>query len=498
MKKQLLFTAVFAMLLLGCSESVETDSKTDEPIIEPIANAIRFDGGVEQTKATMNGDYTFNWEVGDRLAIYAETGGAVYADRKDYSITTAAATSPFEPSSINDAIAWSGKAEHTFYAFYPYNSYEPNPKEAQFRVDDLAQVQNGANSSAHLSKLAIMVATPVKVMPTADKVEQTVNLKFNQIMSFLEFRCTATTEDPTVTVSSIMVKSDQDNIMCAWGMKVDITDPAFPINTSHWGVKEQIILTITGGLPVTKAVQKAYAMVLPYDHSAGTLTFIVNYSNGTKQIITKPGVNLGRAKIRPVNLNLVVPVIKPELILNVASGQTIAQAITASGTTEADITKIVYNSSFTGLTEIPEEDKTAINALGSKSLIEMEFPNITSIAWGAVTNNNGLMKKWSFPALTTIGDYTFVSNTFLVEVDLGLVTDFSKSWSVFIDCPDLKKVTLRAATAITLYGDAWSSTFGADPSTIDLVLNADGVEFKTIVDNTWKGSTFKSITGVKF
>lgn len=491
MKKNLLLITTFAALFFGCSKNAETD--------QPVANAVKFGGGIE-TKATMQGDYSFNWDANDQLHIFASTNNTVYAKYKWYKVTKAAATSPFVPINSESTVSWNGTAAHTFYAVYP---------EAYGNGSDLTaveircaknQVQNGASSS-HLSKLAIMVATPVTVTPGDLAPNESIGLAFNQIMSFLQLEFTAQNDDPDVTITSVdfSTSNTEQGLSMSSGAKINIIDPSFPLNLDYWGTSSSVGLTITGGLPVTKTKQKAWMVVVPGDHTGATFTITVRYSNGGKQVITKSGVELRRAAIRPVKIDVVVPVPIPPYILTVADGQTVAAAITAAGKTESDITSMIYNAA-----SVTEADDTLINKLcNDNNLTEVSFSNLTALPYGGCFSYNTNIKKFSFPKLESINEYQFSEDTSLEEVDLGLVKFFSAEtsitggvWAVFNNCPMLNKVTLRTLDQMNFYGNSWSSTFGGDTSKIDLVLNAEGYEYKNnISGNKWQGSTFKSITG---
>lgn len=480
----------FAALLFGCSKNVETD--------QPVAGAVKFGGGIE-TKATMQGDYSFNWEVNDEMHIFASTENTVYAKHKWYKVTQAAATSPFEPTNQDNTIAWNGTAEHTFYSVYPQaygNGGDLTAVEIRCAKN---QVQNGA-SSAHLSKLAIMVATPVTVTPGDLAPNESIGLAFNQIMSFLQLEFTAQNDDSNVTITGVnfSTSNSSQGLSLPNGAFINITDPTFPLNLDNWGTNSTVGLTITGGLPITKAKQKAWMVVVPGDHTGATFTITVRYSNGGKQVITKSGVELRRAAIRPVKIDVVVPVPTPPYTLTVTDGQTIADAITAAGKTESDITSMIYNAAT-----VAEDDDTLIQTLcNDNNLTEVSFPNLISLPYGGCFSENPNIVKFSFPKLESINEYQFSENISLEEVDLGLVKFFSAEtsstggvWAVFDACSMLTKVTLRSPDQMYLHNNEWWATFG-NPENINLVLNSEGYEYKNnVTGNTWKGSTFKSITG---
>ncbi|MEG2282636.1 MAG: fimbrillin family protein, partial [Rikenellaceae bacterium] len=144
MKKLLGILTFFAVFILGCSDSTEIDNeKVDQPIIEPPVNVVNFGGGVEETKATMQNDYSFKWDVNDNISIFGETANVLYAANKNYKVTTAAVESSFAPAA-GETISWNGSVEHTFYAYYPYNNVSSNPKVVTIPTMNIEQ--NGANS----------------------------------------------------------------------------------------------------------------------------------------------------------------------------------------------------------------------------------------------------------------------------------------------------------------------------------------------------------------
>lgn len=486
-----------AALLFSCSKSVETVPSVD--------GAVSFGGGIV-TKATMQDDYSFSWAAGDELSLFAEDKDGGQQNRKKYTVDKDGATSPFSPA--GDPIVWNGKAQ-TFYAFYPFNELETGGPDWIEAPCPARQTQKGATSS-HLDNLAFMIADPVTVDPTESAVEEAIGLNFKHVMSFLEFRLKASANDNNVRVTSINITTSAPNTYFAAGETyLKMKTLPFPHIDRSDNKSTKLTLDIEGGLPVSTTEQKAWAVILPFNHSAGKFTIRVDYSDGSfKKLPEISGVNLASGKLRPIKVDVTIPTPIPTVSITVNEGQTLAEAITASGVDETTITKIVYTPAT-----VTDADINKMKSLqADNNLTELVFENFTNdptfFSYWKFPDHFSNIEKMSFPKLTSLSNggsnYIFGTCTNLMEIDLGNVTSFGEpgTETVFADCPSITKITLRSKDAMTLNGKSnianiFSITYTSD---IELILNQDGAEYQGLTPGStdWQGSIFRKIVGTTF
>ncbi len=109
---------------------------------------------------------------------------------------SAIVNTPFTPVSSAKKSAFTGtmywgqeNSTHTFYAYYPYTEGSAAATAVPVSLP-ATQTQSESNSSAHISELDFLIATPLSVTsPTSTAaVANEVDLKYNHLFTILEFQ----------------------------------------------------------------------------------------------------------------------------------------------------------------------------------------------------------------------------------------------------------------------------------------------------------------------
>lgn len=171
-------------------------------------------------------------------------------------------------SKFSGSMYWgNASAEHTFYAYYPYDSEYTGDQTAVPVSLPPAQIQTGAGNTDHIGALDFLVATPRTVAPGS-----AVNLTFNHVFSMIEFQITG-----SGTLSQVRLLGT--NAMACEGT-IDLTqtpgDDGYAISTSSTFNYVSVNLETSVDLDPTTPVS-IYMMVLPgAQNTAMTISLKVN------------------------------------------------------------------------------------------------------------------------------------------------------------------------------------------------------------------------------
>lgn len=211
-----------------------------------------------RTDYNVSEDYGFEtvWSAGDVLGIYPIGG-----DQVSFPISEGVGTT----SAKFDGGSWALRGNYKYAAYYPFsvNCYTIDQKAIP--VSFLGQVQNGDNSTAHLSAVDFMAAAGTE--PSADG---SVNLQFEHIGCFLRMQLTM--PEPG-TFTKLEIESDGNAFSTQGTVDLSASIPAINATAST----KKLTLNLSN-IETTEADQQItlYMMVAPDDLSDSNLTFTVS------------------------------------------------------------------------------------------------------------------------------------------------------------------------------------------------------------------------------
>lgn len=274
-----------AVLLLFVFASC-TPQDSPDPGFLPAA-PISFTGSTEDpaTRTTLrDGTHTY-WEaVSDRIGMFSAQGRTSQEDDPP------ACNVPFTPQNSASSSEFTGSmywgeahAEHTFYAYYPYDSdYSGGPAAVPISMPNL-QFQSGANSSSHIGPLDYMVAGPVTVNApgTPGEVAEAVGLTFHHVFALIEFKITGNGEQ----LSRVDLLGSQP--LAFSGGTIDITqDPG----TGNYTIKDiggtstKTSVIFISPITLSSTPASIFMMIVPGTHDTARIEIT---SNGTLKTLTK-------------------------------------------------------------------------------------------------------------------------------------------------------------------------------------------------------------------
>lgn len=154
---------------------------------------------------------------------------------------------------------------YTFYSYYPYDSNSKTLDAVSTSVPD-AQTQSSANSTAHLSALDFLVATPFRVYSPYRKTKTSgINLKYNHVFTILEFQIKGSGNFEAISLEAV-------NTLAFSSGTIDITvdKPAsgasYPVSFSTEAAKKMVTTTLTTSAPLTgtNTDTKVYMVINPF------------------------------------------------------------------------------------------------------------------------------------------------------------------------------------------------------------------------------------------
>ncbi len=207
------------------------------------------------TKTALNGIET-QWTSEDKIGLFSPQA-KVTADgtpeanpAKNVAFT---AQTPAKSSTFKGSMYWgSASSEHTFYAYYPYNSgYTGDQTTFPISLSP-AQTQSAAGNTAHIGALDFMVATPLAVTPPG-----TVNFTFSHVFAMIEFQIKGS---GTLTQINLI---GADPLACEGTINLSQTPGTntYAITTSS--TSDFVSVTLGTGATLSSTAVSVYMMVLP-------------------------------------------------------------------------------------------------------------------------------------------------------------------------------------------------------------------------------------------
>ncbi|MEA5005810.1 MAG: fimbrillin family protein [Rikenellaceae bacterium] len=255
---------VLMLIPLSCTTDSTNSNLKKDSISEKIKVSGEDTGAA--TKTTLSGVAT-SWIAGtDRVGIYSSeartaTGGGGSAV---VNVPFTAANSA-KKSTFTGTMYW-GQANtaHTFYAYYPYTEGSAAATAVPVSLP-ATQTQSASNSTAHISALDFLIATPLSVTSpdNTDAVVNEVDLKYNHLFTILEFQIKG-------SGNLMAVRLITNTAMAFSSGTIDITQTtpatgsAYPF-ASQTGTSSEVTTTLTTAatLTSTNTDTKVYMVINP-------------------------------------------------------------------------------------------------------------------------------------------------------------------------------------------------------------------------------------------
>jgi hypothetical protein len=263
-----------------------TPRNTPDPGFTAMA-PISFTGSTEDpaSRTTLRDETRTYWKGGsDQIGMFSAQG------RTSQGGTPPAYNVPFTAQNSASSSAFTGSmywgeagAEHTFYAYYPYDSgYSGGPTAVPVSLSSV-QFQSGANNSSHIGPLDFMVGGAVKVNApgTPGQVAEAVGLTFHHVFALIEFRITGSGEQ----LSRVDLWGSHP--LGFSGGTIDITqDPGAGNYTITDKVSTSTKMSVTFISPITLSTTpvSVFMMILPGTQETSRIEIT---SNGTLKTLTK-------------------------------------------------------------------------------------------------------------------------------------------------------------------------------------------------------------------
>lgn len=263
MKRTILFSAILAALLAGCTMAepeASVQSGNNGSLVEFVART------GDQTKVSVQmGEETplLAWEEGDQIGIYdlAEDASRNYC--YNVNLTENAAECTLVPESVKEAY-YGTEEEQNFYAYYPYDG-EAQSKACEFPVViPRAQIQAANDNIDHLRDINFMVAQTTVTDGGA------AALVFESVFAYVQFSLTLE-QDANVKIKQLRLKSTSAPLATEQG-SIDLTSGSIVPITAE----SEVVVAFTENIVLNATdAQKGYLMVLPGKHAEGALSLEV-------------------------------------------------------------------------------------------------------------------------------------------------------------------------------------------------------------------------------
>ena len=189
------YLTVLAVLISAACAKEEITEETKPSLPE---DAVLFSGSVERLAGTRTSyedteeSIIVSWAEGDRIGVFGELDGTVYASNYGYRNSTEGQTASF--SAIDaDKVIRKAEGSHTFYAYYPYAAGDDVNVEAVPVTLPAEQTFDPALPQGQFSALDFMYAKAEGVtFSGSDQEDQVVPLTFSHLFSVLEVRIATT------------------------------------------------------------------------------------------------------------------------------------------------------------------------------------------------------------------------------------------------------------------------------------------------------------------
>jgi len=272
---------LFVLFFASC-----TPQNTPDPGFLPAA-PISFTGSTEYpaSRTTLRDETRTYWKGGsDQIGMFSAQGrtsqeGTPPAYNVPFTAQNSASSSEFTGS-----MYWGeAGAEHTFYAYYPYDSdYSGGPAAVPIALSNI-QFQTGANSSSHIGSLDFMVGGPVRVNApgTPREVADAVGLTFHHVFALIEFKITGSGEQ----LSRVDLWGSQP--LAFGGGTIDITQDPGEANytiTDNERTSTKVSVTFISPITLYSTPVSIFMMILPGTQDTARIEIT---SNGTLKTLTK-------------------------------------------------------------------------------------------------------------------------------------------------------------------------------------------------------------------
>lgn len=193
MKKTLILvcTAIIALLsLYSCDKNAQMDQKTSAPA--PALYA--YDA---TSKTTLGTDWSVSWDSADALTVFnAAAGSTTYSDNCRFLIDGTPSDGKFiKDASQTDKSLIDGESSYDWYACSPWMEFGANPGGTKGYTINRTPIQDGYNSTAHITASDIMAGTAFGV---ADGT--TPSIALHHVGALMKFTVTNNTgEDAEIT-----------------------------------------------------------------------------------------------------------------------------------------------------------------------------------------------------------------------------------------------------------------------------------------------------------
>jgi len=280
-------TSILSIILILSVASCSKE-KSESGVTGVSSEKIRITGADANTttKTTLNGLVT-SWNAGDKVGIYSPqartaSGGSTSIANAEFT----AASSAFS-SSFSGTMYWGtvSETDHTFYAYYPYNSGYSGASSVVPISLLSAQTQSAANNSDHIGALDFMVGTPVTVTSpgNTNQVANEVHLRYNHVFTVLEFQIVGT---ETLKYVKLVVPT---NPIAFGGGTINLNQtPAAGIAytiASQTGTSKEVVVTLTSAATLSSTPTTVYMVINPGTQTGNCLIGL--YDGTTWKYISK-------------------------------------------------------------------------------------------------------------------------------------------------------------------------------------------------------------------
>lgn len=323
MKKLMLLWVFFSCLFGACREDEHDIS------IQP-NEGLKITGKSGQaTRTSIGDDYSILWNSTDAIALFSDKALAETndADRNVTNIrytlesgenTVSAAFSVADNTTFTGKYKWGAAGTHHFYAYYPYRE-GADATAALTRVPATLsnnQVQQAANSSAHIGETDFMYATlSMEGGAVGAYIEKTLDFFFAHAFVLLEFDITNSTAAP---LDLETVKLDGNGRTVAGDYTFDFTTSALTagktIDASGNlidGLKRTVV-QLSMKEPVTLPAgtsTKVYMMIAPTDFTVSPAEITVGTSAGTQTFSGNIDLLAGKRYTKTLDLTALTPAV---------------------------------------------------------------------------------------------------------------------------------------------------------------------------------------------
>ncbi len=203
------YLTVLAVLISAACAKEEITEETKPSLPE---DAVLFSGSVERMAGTRTSyedteeSIIVSWAEGDRIGVFGELDGTVYASNYGYRNSTEGQTASF--SAIDaDKVIRKAEGSHTFYACYPYTAGDDIDVESVPVTLPAEQTFDPALPQGQFSALDFMYAKAEGVTFSGSEQEDyVVPLAFSHLFSVLEIRIA--TDRPAI-VNKLIFSCDE-------------------------------------------------------------------------------------------------------------------------------------------------------------------------------------------------------------------------------------------------------------------------------------------------